>query len=141
MSESSESGAAWYRLKGEFMGQARQGMRPVEQPVNHDGMDLSQLPPVREAFLSGAEVQQLFSDIENLGSDILLMQRPRRENRATAAAADSPPQLSQAAAALLGGRIPRLQIRYKWRGQNWIDTLESQEVNYRLIRIRHPGTP
>lgn len=119
------------------MGTSSAGLEPVPHPVNHDGMDLAELPPMREAMLSTNQVQQLFADIESLASDILLMQRASPAQRATAARATSREQLAVAQAALLSGAIPRVQLRYRWQDANWIDTLEQREGRFRLVRIMH----
>jgi hypothetical protein len=122
------------------MGDQSQNLQPVPQPVNHDGMDLSELPPMREAFLSEEQVRQLFNDIETLASDILLMQRTPGSQRAIASRATIAAQLHQALESLLSGTIPRIQIRYHWQQMNWIDTLEHGENSIRLIRIAHIPT-
>ena len=119
------------------MGEKSHGLQPIDQPVNHDGMDLSELPPMREARLSKEQVCQLFSDIETLASDILLMQRSHRSQHASASKATTAQQLQTARASLLSGRIPRVQIRYHWQDANWIDTLEHGNDDVRLIRIAH----
>lgn len=119
------------------VGDTSPALQDVAHPVNHDGMDLSELPPMREALLSESEVRELFSDISALGSNILLMQRSARSARATAAKATSVEQLRTAETSLLAGTIPRVQIRYHWQQQNWIDTLERREDGFRLIRIAH----
>ncbi|QDV26203.1 hypothetical protein [Aureliella helgolandensis] len=119
------------------IGAAAAGLQPVPEPVNHDGMDLSQLPPMREAFLSEEQVRQLFSDIETLGSDILLMQRGANAQRATASRATAAAQLRVAQDTLLSGEIRRLQVRYHWQQVDWIDTLEAGQQGVRLIRIAH----
>jgi hypothetical protein len=56
------------------MGASSRGLQSIPHPENHDGMDLAELPPMSEAFLSNEQVQQLFADIETLATDILLMQ-------------------------------------------------------------------
>ncbi len=122
------------------MGDQSHNLQPVPQPVNHDGMDLSELPPMREAFLSEEQVRQLFNDIEILASDILLMQRTPGSQRAIASRATIAAQLHQALESLLSGTIPRIQIRYHWQQMNWIDTLEHGEDSVRLIRIAHLPT-
>ena len=120
------------------MGEKPHGLQPVDQPVNHDGMDLSELPPMREACLSEEQVRQLFSDIDKLATDILLMQRSARSQRASVSStATSAEQLRMAEDSLLSGSIPRVQIRYHWQDANWIDTLERRDDGVRLIRIAH----
>ena len=127
--------------KSNSLGESPRGMRDIEQPVNHDGMDLSELPPMREALLSEDDVRQLFSDIAALGSQILLMQRPSGASRASASKFTTADQLKAAQDSLLSGAIPRLQIRYHWKSQNWIDTLQRREAAIHLIRIAHLSKP
>ena len=121
------------------MGQKTAGLKPIPDPVNHDGMDLSELPPMREAMLTREEVNQLFDDIETQGSDILLMQRVTRTGQATAARAKTSEQLTLAKESLLSASVPRVQIRYRWQDSAWIDTLESKPDGFRLVRINHRG--
>jgi len=140
----------WFRLKAtqvetpneaqrhaQAIGERTPGLEPIPHPENHDGMDLSELPPMREALLSPDEVQQLFADIDSLASNILLMQRSTAARRATASRATTHGQLIAARDALLGGDIARVQIRYQWQGDHWIDTLENRDGEYRLVRIAH----
>jgi len=122
------------------MGETSHGLQPIEHPVNHDGMDLTELPPMREAMLSVEQVQQLFADIEALASEILLMQRSPRSQRATSARVSTAEQLRTAKDALLSSTLPRVQIRYHWQAMNWIDTLERRDDGVRLIRIAHGVT-
>ena len=119
------------------MGQSSAGMTPIARPENHDGLDLTQLPPMREAILSGSDVEQLFADIESCASDVLLMQRTTRGRRATASRADTSTDLHAACNTILTAQVSRLQIRYQWQGQAWIDTLECHPNGYRLVRIVH----
>ena len=119
------------------VGQTAAGLQDIPHPENHDGMDLSELPPMREAVLSSEQVAHLFSDIEALGTDILLMQRASRSARATGSTATSKEQLQLARTSLLAAAITRLQIRYRWQDTAWIDTLEAKPDGYRLIRIAH----
>jgi len=119
------------------MGEARNGLQPIAHPENHDGMNMAELPSMREAMLSEDQVRQLFVDIEALATDVLLMQRSARSQRATASRATTAEQLRAVQDTLLSGTIPRVQIRYHWQAANWIDTLERRENGVRLIRITH----
>ena len=119
------------------MGQSQETLRPVAPPENHGSIDLTELPPMRESLLSEEQVRQLFSDIESLASDILLMQRLPNAQRASAPTLDSLEQLRATQLKLLSGLVPRLQIRYHWQGVNWIDTLERRDDGIRLVRIKH----
>ncbi len=117
------------------------GLTPIEHPPNHDGMDLSELPPMREATLTTSQVNELFGDIASVGSDILLMQRRGGgpSARAVARSVGETEQLEAAKIALLSGQLGRVQIRYRWRSSQWIDTLESVDGGFRLVRIEHRG--
>ena len=138
----------WFRLRpatapkasGELVGHDanHKRLKPIEHPPNHDGMDLSELPPMREAALSAEEVKALVSDIGTLCTDIMLMQRSSSsQQRATAAKLDSHAQLEAAKTSLLSGQIKRVQIRYRWNGFLWIDTLAHLSDSWQLVRIKH----
>ena len=101
-------------------------MTAVAHPPNHDGMDLSELPPMREAILSPAQVESLFLDIEKLATEVLLMQRSTKTALASGTKATTSQQLNLGKAALLTGKVPRIQLRYRWQDKLWIDTLESK---------------
>lgn len=117
------------------------GLQPIEHPPNHDGMNLADLPPMRAAVLSTDEVAALFADIGQFGSDVQLMQRANDSSRATATTAKMGEQLELAKLALVTGTVPRLQIRYRWDGSLWIDTLKTQPDGFHLVRILHAGSP
>lgn len=115
-------------------------LKDIAHPPNYDGMDLNELPPMREAMLVRAQVDELFSDVADFASEIQLMQRAAgRSKRATGENVNTHDQLRWAKTAILSGQITRLQIRYRWNDALWIDTLSADDRVFRLIRIRHPG--
>jgi hypothetical protein len=124
------------RVAAPTMGASTHGLKTIPHPENHDGMDLAELPPMREAFLSEDQVRQLFDDIESLATEVLLMQRPVGSVRALGSASTAE-QLRTALQSLLSGTVPRVQIRYHWQSSHWIDTLERHEAGIRLVRIAH----
>lgn len=109
----------------------------IELPPNHDGMDLNQLPPMREALLGIEQIAALFSDIAEFAAEIQLMQRKTGQGRAVGANVSTSRQLQAAKSALLEGQVPRIQIRYRWQNALWIDTLTRKERQFQLVRIRH----
>ncbi|MBL9082678.1 MAG: hypothetical protein JNK76_12770 [Planctomycetales bacterium] len=133
----------WFRLSaksktdGRRIGQQSPGLQAIPQPVNHDGIDLSELPPMREALLSPEQIRELFADIETHAVDILLMQRSPGAARASASRATTTGQLAAARDSLLAGTVPRIQLRYRWDNTDWIDTLENRDTEFRLVRIAH----
>jgi hypothetical protein len=117
----------------ELLGTSQQReMQRVTQPPNHDGMDVTQLPPVHEAHLTAEQVEALFSDLGQHAGDIQIMSR-----RTTPADSDHTSRLPELSALLLSGKIAKAQIRYTWRGARWIDTIECNANDFRLVRIRH----
>ena len=134
----------WFRLKtpaaNRMLGQQtrsttnNQELQPIELPPNHDGMDLSELPPMREALLSCDQIGVLFGDIASQASDIQLMQR---RARSATPAKDGRDQLELAHNAILDGSVGKIQIRYRWQDSLWIDTLERKDDVFRLVRIVH----
>lgn len=134
----------WFRLKApvrnQWLGQKsdtkdRQGLQPVELPPNYDGMDLAELPPMREAFLTADEIDSLFGDIASLATEIQLMQR--RQVKGISIGGVDPEKLELARVAFLDGSLAKVQIRYRWQDRLWIDTLERNETGFRLLRIVH----
>ena len=119
------------------MGESQAALQPVAFPQNHGGINLTELPPMSEGLLSEEQVRQLFSDIELLASEVLLMQRLPNAQRANTPGHSTPEQLRAAESTLLSGSIPRVQIRYHWEAFNWIDTLERCDNGIRLVRIKH----
>ena len=114
-------------------------LTPIEHPPNHDGMNLADLPPMREATLDANQVQALFSDIAQLGSEIMLMQRSDNARRASASQPNCTEKVELAKTALLSGTVNRVQIRYRWKDSLWIDTLSCQPDGYHIVRIAHQG--
>lgn len=136
----------WFRLRlphqDEWLGDGTsekqvRGLRSIDHPPNHDGMNLDELPPLREAMLTDAEVACLLEDIQKYGSDVQLMQKRSAVNaRANVA---TTPNVTAAKELFLNRVVDRLQIRYRWQDSLWIDTLGRQGPNSRLVRVAHPA--
>ena len=144
----------WFRLRisnpenhlGESARKLKEsGFQPIEHPPNHDGMDLSELPPLREAILTPDEVRCLIADIKSHAANIQLMQQRGAVNARASAAKDTTRgnDLNVAKDLFLSGQLRRLQFRYRWQDSFWIDTMVHQDNCIRLVRICHsdgPGT-
>lgn len=116
-------------------------LQPVTTPPNYAGLDLSELPPMREAVLAQNEVEDLFTDIEQLATEIQLMQRSASTNSDRGQKLDDREKLAEARQALLTGTVLRLQIRYRWQDSLWIDTLKRSSEGFHIVRIRHQSAP
>ena len=139
--ESLPSRRDWFRLRSpttpptqqpQLGAESRAGLRSIEEPVNHGGLELTELPPMHEAILDEQQVTELFHDIERFASAVQLIARSAADH-----APDHSARLSTACKRLLSGSVQKLQVRYQWQDAHWIDTLQRQAVGFRLVRIRH----
>jgi hypothetical protein len=92
------------------------------------------LPPLQDALLDGACLLALFRDLSGLVEidEILLKDGPQSR------AVEQPLSLEEARAALEQGRAMGVQIRYRYQGSLWWDTLMRTPHGIRLVRIRPP---
>jgi hypothetical protein len=115
---------------------AERGLTRIAAPPNLDNLEQSQLPPLYEAILTSGQIEALFSDIQQLATDVTFVRQMSVRNQA-ATSTESAAQLSTVKHLLLTGQLARLQIRYRWQNETWIDTLERRGVDFRLVRIAH----
>ena len=91
------------------------------------------LPPVQQAPLDPATLAALFRDLAACTQVLAVTPRragpPQRETPLTTIS------LAQAAAGLQSGEFRGVQIRYRYEGQNWCDTLMARPDGIRLVRI------
>jgi hypothetical protein len=91
--------------------------------------------PIHEALLDEATVSQLFFDIDAAGELIdIAFKSPGARRAAPAPGAAS---LADAQRALTCGEVAAVQLRYRFRGEEWWDTLVRTGAGVRLIRISH----
>jgi hypothetical protein len=90
--------------------------------------------PLQEAFLDDATVAQLFFDIAAAGELIDVTFKSLGARRATPGA--GAPSLAEAQRVLTSGDAA-VQVRYRFRGEEWWDTLIRVRTGVRLIRISH----
>ncbi|MEZ4361333.1 MAG: hypothetical protein R3B48_14200 [Kofleriaceae bacterium] len=91
------------------------------------------LPPVQQVVLDAAAVARLFDDIERAGEWLGASAKGARRG----APASSFASLAEAKAALLGGAVAGVQLRYRFAGEEWWDTLMPTATGIRLVRISH----
>lgn len=92
--------------------------------------------PLQDSLLDEVSVGQLFFDIANAAELIAVLQKGTATQRA-GGAASSPDALEDAHRALATGQIGGVQIRYRFGGEEWWDTLLRTERGVRLIRVSH----
>ncbi len=136
----------WFRLNAPHQNKSLGDVLPTtrniplqttEQPPHPDGFSLAQLPPMLEAVLTLPDLDSLLADIDQLASDVTLLQRANHSGYDSSTVPNASHRFKLARTALVSGQTNRIQIRYHWQGKFWIDTLEKQDCGFRLVRIAH----
>ena len=91
------------------------------------------LPELCEAGLDAGILAQLFDDIA--GCTEVLAVLPKFADRRKVA--EQSVSLSEGRALLASGEARAIQIRYRYEGAEWWDTLMNTPQGTRLVRIRH----
>jgi hypothetical protein len=91
------------------------------------------LPELQGALLDAATVRQLFEDIEHCTEVTEII--PKSASRTFVS--ETKITLADAREQLLSGQLKGMQIRYRYQGGDWWDTLLPVEDRFRLVRIRH----
>lgn len=101
-----------------------------------EAMNEEPLPPLYSATLDREALTQLCFDLGQAAEVFAVLERgPRglapREHGTTSEA------LTALVAGLLDGRVPAAQVRYRFAGDEWWDTLTATAAGVRLVRILH----
>lgn len=91
--------------------------------------------PVQEALLDEATTSQLFFDVAQAAELVDVVYKGPGARRADPVTAASTPTLADAQRALASGHA--VQLRYRFGGEEWWDTLVRTTAGVRLIRISH----
>ena len=109
-------------------------MQPaVELPRPHG--EGPPVPPMWQADLDAAAVGQLFADL-GAAAEVLSIQG---KGGAQKYASPDPLALDTARDRLASGEIAGVQVRYRYDGGEWIDTLLRAAGGFRLVRCRSTG--
>ena len=92
------------------------------------------LPPVHIANIDGEKLRELFFDVESLGEHLEIVIKPSSEGYVDRG---RPPSLGEAITQLLQGTALGVQLRYRFQGADWWDTLLRTAEGFRLVRIQH----
>jgi len=92
------------------------------------------LPPVHDAMIDDAVVAQLFFDIEQ-GAELVGISI--KSAGARRAAATSDPSLDEAHRLFAAREVGAVQLRYRYRNEEWWDTITRTPSGIRLVRISH----
>jgi hypothetical protein len=88
-------------------------------------------PELQDAILDRATLSQLFCDLSALAE----VMEVRVKGGATALATDEVPTLARAHEVLASGEALGVQIRYRYAGRVWLDTLLQARGGVRLVRV------
>ena len=97
----------------------------------------SPLPELSEATLDEATVNTLLADLAAHAEVLDLLAKGGANDRA----ADGGIALSEVAEALARRSVRGVQIRYRFDGAEWRDTLLCHPNGVRLVRMRMPALP
>jgi hypothetical protein len=105
---------------------------PVTTPANET--DAPALPELHSSSLDIAQVAQLLADIEACTELTEILPKFAAQQRVPATASVT---LAQAREWLATRAVRGLQLRYRYDGADWWDTLMEDGDRYRIVRIRH----
>lgn len=91
------------------------------------------MPDVHQADIAPETLDELLRDVE-VAAELLgvtVKGGPRRR------AADAPVSLAEARQLLTRGSVRGVQLRYRYEGVQWWDTVLRTDGGYRVVRVRH----
>lgn len=92
--------------------------------------------PLQEVLLDEATVGQLFFDVRHAAEFVAVVGKGPRERRASELSTTHD-ALDAAQAAFLRRELAGVQLRYRFAGEEWWDTLTHTAGGIRLVRISH----
>lgn len=91
------------------------------------------VPSLNEGLLDPETVARLFADVGEHTQLLDVITKGAPGHRASS----TPLSLAEAEAALASGQVRGVQLRYRWEGAEWWDTLLRLPEGFKLVRIRH----
>lgn len=104
-------------------------MTDGEPTVNLD--DDERLREFHEAFVDAATLEQLFVDLESVADVFAVMAKGGSTDRAHGGTLS----LEEGRALFVWKKVRGLQIRYRYQGSEWWDTLMHTPKGVRIVRI------
>lgn len=96
----------------------------------------NELPFVHDGALTREQLLVVIADIE-AGTEVLAVNIKRQQR---AHSDEQPVSLSLALEQLLEGTVLGLQVRYRFQGREYWDTVLRAPAGYRIVRIDHTAT-
>ena len=102
----------------------------MSEPTFPDGPPV---PLMVEGLIDAPTLRQLFSDLAS--SAVVLDVREKGNPRGYASPTELTPELARDR--LLSGFTRAVQVRYRYDGHEWTDTVLGMPTGYRVVRCRH----
>jgi hypothetical protein len=99
-----------------------------------DSQDKPQLPPLHSGLLDFSQVEHLLADIQACADQIEVLPKYAAQQHVAEAGRVT---LDHARELLASRAVHGLQIRYRYDGADWWDTLMVAGDQFRIVRIRH----
>lgn len=98
--------------------------------------DAAEMPDLQQSVLDPETLAQLFSDLGSLTEILEVIPKALAEGYV---AESSTITLEEGRKMLLSGVVRGLQIRYRYQGSQWWDTLlpDASTGGFRIVRIQH----
>jgi len=93
------------------------------------------LPELTEGVLDEPTLERLFEDLAACTEVLGILVKTAEHDRAAGAAS---PSLAEAREALRRRTVRGVQIRYRYQGAEWCDTLLAAPAGVRIVRVRLP---
>ncbi|MFN7135303.1 MAG: hypothetical protein ACK4N5_24730, partial [Myxococcales bacterium] len=90
------------------------------------------LPELQDTLLDADTLERLFTDVGACAELVEIMFKGGEQRYAQSARRD----LTLAGEALLAGAVVAVQLRYRYRGVEWWDTLLREQAGVRLVRMQ-----
>lgn len=93
-----------------------------------------ELPELEEGLLDEATLRQLCRDIQGFAQLDQVLGKGGARSRAP----DGSLPLDQALEDLTSGRLMGLQLRYRYQGAGWFDTILRTPAGFKVVRMKQP---
>jgi len=110
--------------------------RGTDSQIEADGLDGPQLPELCEGVLDVSQVERLFTELAALTQVVAILEKGGAQEYGHTKGFD----LETARRRLLSRQCCALQIRYRFDGAEWTDTLLSTAAGIRAVRCRHASS-
>lgn len=108
----------------------------MEAPPTSETPDTPELPDLQQSVLDPETLAQLFVDLGSFTEIVEVIPKAMAEGYVPESSTIT---LEEGREMLLSGAVRGLQIRYRYQGSQWWDTLlpDANSGGFRIVRIQH----